>query len=113
MAQANEDVKYRQEITQSMVELGNDLISTRRNITYYKDLLPDEQRGNVEAIKDQDDLIFDFEKRYNAAKEKAQLFTSELNSLYHTISRNNLRPEQTLYTTVAMPEFQKLSVAFS
>ena len=110
MAQVKEDVKYRQEITRNMVELGNKLIATRQHITYYKDYLPDEKTGPGKLIKDQNELHIDFEKKYKVAKEKAQLFTSELHSLYHAVSRNNLRPEQTLYTNVAMPEFQKLSV---
>lgn len=93
-----------------IVAQGQLYLKTQREISYYKDMLPDQEgTSNVISKNDYDALLKIFKRKFDGAQKEGSLLTDEMNSLYSGICRNNLRPEQSLYSTARMPEFKNLN----
>jgi hypothetical protein len=109
LANENQDVKYRQDITQKIVLLGQKQLKTKRDIAYYKDLLPRKDNEDI-SLQEKKALQTIFIQKREKALRECKRIASTMNDLYQIISRDNLRAEQNFYTSTNVPEFKTLSI---
>lgn len=109
MAQENSDSMFRQDITKKMIDSGLEKINLEFEAKYYQELFDkinsfDFNRGEPKT---------DVEERFaemateRIAKTQDQVFAGlvqsidEMNAIYQKLSRDNLNPNQVLYTITA------------
>lgn len=102
LTQINQDITYRQNIAQNMVEQGTTLIRTQSEINFYKDLLPG---ANVSIEKMEIPDIKDlFSRNFDKAGKTARQIAVDTDTVFREICRISLRPEQTFYTSAHLPQ---------
>ena len=94
LANDNQDVAYRQDITSRMVEVGNKLLLVEKDITYYQELL---KSRNSDTDKDSV-LLTKFKAKNKRAITETKKVTSEMNEIYQLISNSYLKVTEKLYT---------------
>ncbi len=106
MAQENSDSKFRQGITEKMIESGLNKVSLEFEGKYYQDLLDKISDLKLKESPDEADQSQKFIPlaRDRIVKTQQQVFESlmqtisEMNGIYKELSKNNLNPELVLFT---------------
>lgn len=102
LANDNQDVAYRQEITTKMVEVGNRLLKVEKDITYYEELLKARDAAAGKATT----LLEEFKRKNKRAIAEAKKITAETNELYQLVSQDYLKVSEALYQLQGPAQYQ-------
>lgn len=111
MGQEGSDQEYRKEITERIIESGNDLVAMERDTRYYEEFLAT-FRSRGAAIKVAAEKMKYFENRYQTVAATVIDSLKAVNQIYERISKNNLNPDSLLYSLDSPPSSSS-QLAFS
>ena len=93
MANDNQDVVYRQNITTKIVAVGTVLLKVEKDISYYQELLKSREGKDDKA----NILLVEFKRKNKRALTEARDITNEMTELYQLISESYLNVSDKLY----------------
>jgi hypothetical protein len=92
---AAQDIKYRQELTNKMLEAKTKAVEAASNVEFAEAVLAEVRAGATEELRPADAT---FTQQATAAGETLRSLSERLRAVYERISQRNLNPESTLYT---------------
>ena len=101
MTTQNTDVKYRQDLTDRIIEQSITATGYEKEQQYYQDVLQTVRGAPPVAAGSRDAAVAESNKRFAASIDGILKAIDQVNAIYDAISKQNLNPSTMLYTVTA------------